>query len=453
MRTLGVSAYYLDSAAAHIYNGKIIKASYESSFTRKARDSAFPSNAIQWCKDSYEDFDQVVFYEQSTFKQFKRDIKKYTRAEAVLVDHHKAHAMSSIIVKNWENCAVIVADCLGGEFSLSLGYYDSTDIVWLKQFKYPNSIGLLYSAVTRFLGFTPLQDEYKTMYAARLGKPLWKSWARDNIVYYDSENFEILQDVTRGIGSGFLDYNIAATAQNILEDIIVSLAVWLKAETNYNCLAFSGQLAYNVDLNSKLAADSGFADIAISSDPGEGGCAIGAASLIHKPLWETCYLGVESDNGVLPSDCAKRIMAGAIVPIIKGKLEFSYTSLGHRSFLCVPSPSNIAKLNSILGVEAWIPYSVVCQEQEVHSFFKCTTPDYHKNFSLPVIQTNYVNPYNCLTVQTVNFTKNAFITKVLEHTKQYGAPFLICADIKAPGKPLIATTTDYAEEINNELLL
>jgi carbamoyltransferase len=452
MRTLGVSAYYLDSAVAHIHNSKIIKASYESSFSRQLHDSSFPTNALRWAKDSYEDFDQVVFYEQSTFARFKRDIKKLTRAQLVLVDHHKAHAMASIITKNWSSCAVIVADCLGGQYSVSLGYYDGKDIIWLKQFTYPNSLGLLYSVVTRFLGFKPLSEEYKTMTAARLGKPLWKDWAYDNLIRYDAESFEIIQNITRGLGSGFLDYNIAATAQYILQDILLKLAEWLKQETALDTLAFSGQLAYNTDLNYSLSKSNIFSDIAIASDPGEGGCAIGAAALVDKPLWETCYLGEEYDNGAEADTSSKNIMAGAIVPIIKGKTEFSNQSLGNRSFLCLPSTNNINKLNKLLNTESWIPYSVVCQEQEVHNFFKAITSSYYKQFSMPIIQSNYATAYNCLTVQTVNFTKNAFITRILEYTKQYGAPFLICADIKAPNKPLVNSLQDYEKEINSNLL-
>ena len=75
----------------------ILGAAHEERFTRKKYDNSFPINTIEWLRNTYEDWDYAVFYEESTYKQFKSDIKKITKAKPVLVDHHEAHAMSSII--------------------------------------------------------------------------------------------------------------------------------------------------------------------------------------------------------------------------------------------------------------------------------------------------------------------------------------------------------------------
>jgi carbamoyltransferase len=448
MRTLGVSAYYRDSAVAHIYNSKLLKAAYESSFSRKLHDASFPAKAISWVKDVYADFDQVVFYESSFFEQSKVALKKVTKAELVLVDHHSAHAMSSIIVKNWEKAAVIVADYLGGEYSLSLGYYDGKSIQWIKRFSYPNSLGLLYASVTRFLGFDPVDDQHKTMFTARKGYPVWRRWAYDNIIRFDNNEITLLQDLTRGIGTSHIDYNIASTAQTILQEIIISLANWLHKETLCSNLAFSGHLAYNADLNTALYTNSLFSEISIASDPGEGGCAIGAAALVDKPLWETPYLGVEEKNYILPDVCADDILKGEIVPIVTGKTAFSPYSLGNRSLLCAPFTENVKKLNKLLNREPWFPYSVICQQNNLNDYFSSKTDSYYNQFSLPIRSCNYKTDYSSLIVQSTNYTLNPYITRILDITKEQGFPILICADLKAANKPIVNTFSDYKNEID-----
>jgi carbamoyltransferase len=447
MRTLGVSAYYRDSAVAHIHNSKIESAAYESSFSRELHDCSFPTKAVSWVKNVYEDFDQVVFYEKAFLNQAKTEIKKITKAEVILVDHHKAHAMSSIIVKNWSKAAVLVVDCLGGEYSLSLGYYDGKTIEWIKRFKYPNSLGLLYSAVTRFLGFTPLRDEYKTMIAARQGQPLWKKWVYDNLIESKNYDFTILQDLRRGMGIGHLDYNIASTAQTVLQEIIINLADWLYVETGCSNLAFSGQLAYNADLNSVLYASTLFKDIAVASDPGEGGCALGAAAIIDKPLWESAYLGVDQGTAILPDEHAEEILKGKIVSVVTGKTEFSPYSLGNRAFICAPFTENVKKLNSMLKQEDWLPYSVICQQKDISEYFKGKADSYYKHFSLSVVKSNYKTDYNSLIVQATSYTHNPYINRILEITRQHGFPILLCADLKAPNKPLVNTYDDFKNEI------
>ena len=447
MKILGVSAYYQDSAVAYIKNGLIKSAAKEQHFSREINTNTFPARALRWVKDVYEDFDHVVFYEEATFKRFKDDIKAYSKTKPELVDHHEAHAMSGLVMSTCTESAVIVADCLGGKFSMSLGYYEKGSFTWLKRFSYPNSLGLLYSAVTKFIGFKPLEEEYKTMYAARLGNPLWKSWVYDNIVHFSQDSFELLTNATKGFGEGFLDYNIASTAQTVLEEIIISLANWLQHETGSFNLVFSGQLATNTDLCSAIKNLTNYSNLIIPTDPGEAGCALGAAALVEKPLWETAYLGKLEQDLLFTEDCADKIIKGELTPVIHGRTEFSYESLGNRSFLCIPTEANIQKLNKIKKLPSWFSYPVVSQEKEAGKFFEIDVNCYYKQFSYNIINTNYKQQHSKQVVQLVNITKNAYINRVLEKTKQYGYPFLICADLSVHGKPIVNTIEDYKNEI------
>ena len=123
---------------------------------------------MQW-----EDWEFAAFYEETTYSDFKSEIKKITKARPVLVDHHEAHAMSSILMTDWYECAVMVVDTVGNKYSTSLGVYSNGKIEWIKRFRYPNSIGLFYSSATRFLGLKPLSDESQVMAAAAYGEPKW----------------------------------------------------------------------------------------------------------------------------------------------------------------------------------------------------------------------------------------------------------------------------------------
>lgn len=447
MKILGVSAYYQDSAVAYIKDGLIKSAAKEQHFSRELNTNKFPAKSLRWIKDAYEDFDHVVFYEESTYKRFKDDAKRYLKTKPELVDHHEAHAMSGLIMSDLEESAVLVADYLGGNFSLSLGYYQKGSFTWIKRFEYPNSLGLLYSAVTKFIGFKPLEDEFKTMYAARLGEPKWKSWVYDNLIHFSQDSFEVLVNATRGFGNGFLDYNIAATAQTILEEIIVSLVNWLHYETGSFNLVFSGQFATNVDLCSAIKNLSSYTNIIIPTDPGEAGCALGAAALVEKPLWETPYLGKIEQDLLFTEDCSNRILKGELTAVIHGRTEFSYESLGNRSFLCIPTAENIQKLNKIKKLPSWVSYPVVTQEKEAGNFFEIDVNSYYKQFSYNIINTNYKQEHTKQVVQLVNITKNAYINRVLEKTKQHGYPFLICADLSVFGKPIVNTIEDYKNEI------
>ena len=346
MKILGVSSYHHDSAAASLNNGFIQGAAQEERFTRKKFDKSFPKNTIRWLRDQYDDWEFAAFYEETTYNQFKTDIKQLTNARPVLVDHHEAHAMSSILTTDWTECAIMVVDTVGNRYSTSLGVYRNGQIEWIKRFRYPNSIGLFYSSATRLLGFVPLSDECKVMSAAAHGKPKWASWINQKVVDYNADgDYTFLHNLERGVGTGTLDWDIAASVQQVTQNILLSLTTWLQKETGLTNLAYAGGVALNCVANTYLLKHSGFKQIAIQPAAGDAGCALGAAALITRPLWENAYLGVSANNNISADECADRIIKGEIVPVIQGRAEFGPRALGNRSLLCAPTDDNIKKLN------------------------------------------------------------------------------------------------------------
>ena len=447
MKILGVSCYHHDSAAASLKDGIILGAAHEERFTRKKYDNSFPVNTIDWLRDTYEDWEYAAFYEESTFKQFKSDIKKITKAKPVLVDHHEAHAMSSILMTNWEDCAIMVIDTVGGKFSTSLGVYENGKITWIKRFRYPNSLGLFYSTATRLLGFEPLRGESQVMAAAGYGTPKWSTFIKNKIINVENGNYTLLHDLTRGIGYGTLDWDIAASVQKVFTDVAVNLAKWLLKETGKPFLAYSGGCALNCVTNSQLIIHSGFTDISIQPAAGDAGASLGAAALLERPLWESAFLGYNETTETSPDEVADKIIKGHIVPVITGRAEFGPRALGNRSLLCAPRDDIIDKLNNIKNrySDSWRPYAPIIQDLEAKNFFDIVKPCTNMLFVANIKQeSNFKTHNNSARLQIVKGS-HSYLYKVLEITRQYGYPILINTSLNAKGKPIVNKKEDMNE--------
>lgn len=214
-KILGISAFYHDSAAAIIQNGKIIAAAQEERFTRKKHDSSFPLNAVKFCLEysglSIDELDAVVFYDKPLLK-FERlletyyafapkglisfftaipvwlkekmflkkiifeelaKIRKYDKKKVKLLfpEHHLSHAASAFYPSPFEEAAIVTTDGVGEWATTSICWGRGDKIEVLKELHFPHSLGLLYSAFTYFLGFAVNSGEYKLMGLAPYGNP------------------------------------------------------------------------------------------------------------------------------------------------------------------------------------------------------------------------------------------------------------------------------------------
>ena len=164
--------------------------------------------------------------------------------------------------------------------------------------RYPNSLGLFYSTATRLLGLQPLSDESQVMAAAAYGTAKWSKYIRDNILHYDYKgSYTVLQDLERGVGYGALDWDIAASVQNVTQTIIANMASWLQQETGMTKLAYAGGVALNCVANTEILKWTEFDDVAIQPAAGDAGCALGAAALLERPKHFTPYLGISASRG------------------------------------------------------------------------------------------------------------------------------------------------------------
>ena len=227
MRILGISAFYHDSAACIVDEGRIVAAAQEERFTRRKHDSGFPSHAIRRCMETAslrpEDIDQVVFYEKP-FPKFERLLETYIeyaprgfrsfsasmpvwlteklfqkrllvtnlkstlgsnvpwREKLMFSEHHLSHAASAFYPSPFDRSAILTMDGVGEWPTTSLAIGAGADIQILKELHFPHSLGLLYSAFTYFTGFKVNSGEYKLMGLAPYGSPIYADTIKKNLI-------------------------------------------------------------------------------------------------------------------------------------------------------------------------------------------------------------------------------------------------------------------------------
>ena len=214
MVSLGISAFYHDSAAALVIDGKVVAAAQEERFSRIKHDPAFPSLAVAYCLKeanlSLDEVDAVVFYDkpllkferllETYFHYAPRGIKSFMRAMPVWIkekiflkslirkelkkvgtydrkklnllfaEHHLSHAASTFYPSPFEEAAILTIDGVGEWTTASIGRGSGNEIEILKELHFPHSLGLLYSSFTQFLGFKVNSGEYKVMGLAPYGE-------------------------------------------------------------------------------------------------------------------------------------------------------------------------------------------------------------------------------------------------------------------------------------------
>jgi carbamoyltransferase len=224
LNVLGISAYYHDSAACLVTDGRIVAAAQEERFTRKKHDHAFPASAIRYCLAEGgvgpDGLDAVVFYEkpitkfvrilQTYFSVAPRGLRPFLKAiplwareklwtplriEQSLEElgvrmperlyfptHHESHAASAFFPSPFERAAVVTTDGVGEWDTTTIGVGDGNRVRLLKEVSFPHSLGLLYSAFTYFTGFRVLEGEYKMMGLAPYGEPRYADRIREHLI-------------------------------------------------------------------------------------------------------------------------------------------------------------------------------------------------------------------------------------------------------------------------------
>lgn len=387
---------------------------------------AFPRSTVRALKDPHNDWDYAVCTIPSQFAEFKSLVKPLTTASPVLVDYHEALAMSSIAMNNWTTCAVMIVD----SGYCGLGYYAGKQFYWLREFYYPNSISLFYSAATRFLGFDPMLEEHKLAEASQYGKPLYAPLIEDKFVHTSEGDYTLLQNLTRGIGTGTLNLDIAASVQMVFDKTVTHLATWLAKAVDSKRLAYAGRASANYLTNTKIANFSGFNEILIQPLTSYAGAVVGAVSLIDRVIFDTLNLGEDVNLGIPPDTMAQQLLRGKIMPYINGRSEFADTSLLNRNWLAIPFKPIIEQFRAKTSLtETWEQPFVVCQEQDYSKFYSNNIMPKYGQYNSANLAEVFVTPTNTTRVITTNIGSNAYVNRVLEVLRAEGYPILLSAPI------------------------
>jgi len=342
---LGISAFYHDSAACLVRDGRIVAAAQEERFTRKKHDASFPKCAVEYCLREGElgigEVDFVAFYEKP-FAKFDRilhtylacapaGIRSFLKAIPLWIkekiwmkellrkelsydgniffpEHHESHAVSGFFPSPFQEAAFFTVAGVGEWTTTSYGVGRGNQLEIYGELHFPHSLGLLYSAFTYFTGFKVNSGEYKLMGLAPYGEPKYVDRIlkelvdlkedgsfRLNIAYFDycvgltmtNGKFERLFDGPPRKPESKLtqrDMDLARSIQEVTEEILFRMARQVRKETGLRHLCLAGGVALNCVANGRILREGLFDRVWIQPAAGDAGGALGAALFV----WHQC---------------------------------------------------------------------------------------------------------------------------------------------------------------------
>ncbi len=353
------------------------------------------------------------------------------------LDHHQTHAASAFFVSPFETAAILTWDGTGEDTTTMFCQGKANKIKVLKRIKLPHSLGQFYSAVTNFIGFDMFGgDEWKVMGLAAYGKPEYYDFFSTKVLttngkgdfhynikildHHMAKHYEFPEGIIKELGEprkkgGELTehhWNIASSAQRVLEDTAIYLVKQIKEMTGEENLCMAGGVAFNSVMNGRIFHETPFKNFYVQAAAGDAGCSLGAALMIwHQTLgnprkfvmnhayWgpkftnEECQKALDEaglkyetlpDEILLPK-LAKMISEGAIIGWFNGRMEWGPRALGARSFVADPRDANLREaLNHKVKLREWFrPLAPSMLEENGKEVFG---KEHHDPFMITVIE-------------------------------------------------------------------
>src|SRR5574341_487426 len=476
---LDISAFYHDSAACLLRGGEIVAAAQEERFTRKKGDASFPDHAVRYClKEAgigVAQVDYVGFYDKPLLK-FERILETYLgvvprgftsflKAAPVWVkdklhternirtalgfegpiryaEHHESHAASAFFPSPFEEAAVLTMDGVGEWATASLGIGRGNSVELIKELRWPNSLGLLYSAFTYYTGFKVNSGEYKVMGLAPYGEPKYVDLIyRELIDLNDDGSFTMNQkyfNYLTGLtmtSEAFNDLfggpprepeskltqremDLARSIQDVCEEVMLRMTRTVHRDTGMKNLCLAGGVALNCVGNGRILREGPFQRLWIQPAAGDAGGALGIAQLIwHRSLGRprTVVAGKDSMRGAylgpsftpehierflqscganyerpsrdtLFARVAELLNTEKIIGWFNGRMEFGPRALGSRSIIGdARSPRMQAQMNlKIKFREGFRPFAPSVLRERVSDYFELNTDSPYMLLVAPV---------------------------------------------------------------------
>jgi len=542
MYILGISCYYHDSAAALLKDGQVIAAVEEERFSREKNDDGFPKHAIDYCLKEAgitgSDLACVAFYDKSVLKfdrlldnyiavaprglfsflnvipkwlhkrlWVKEEIKKHLggyTGKIYFPDHHLSHAAYSFFTSPFEEAALLTVDGVGEWTTTSIGYAQGTSIKITNDLEWPHSLGMFYSAFTYYLGFKVNEGEYKLMGLSSYGKPKYYDLImkelidvkedgslRLNMKYFAftwdkvmiNKKFEELFGVPRRTEDSKTEQvhlDIGASAQLVLEEILLRMARYVHEKTKLKNLCLGGGVALNGVANYRILKEGPFDKIHIPPSPGDGGSAIGCATyayysiLNNERIMETdakkmptnnVYLGPSYSNDSIKSllefykipykkferqelleRTAKLISEQNVVGWYQGRVEWGPRALGNRSILADPRNGKMKDIlnEKIKHRESFRPFAPSILVEHTSEYFELDIPS---PYMLLVAKVKKPEKIPAVThvdgtgrLQTVSRKDNPLYYDLInEFYKLTGIPVIVNTSMNVKGEPIVNT--------------
>jgi carbamoyltransferase len=464
---LGISAFYHDSAAALVVDGEVVAAVQEERHTRKKHDEGFPVRAIAACLEqgglTPDRLDYVGFYDKPYLKferllesylayaprgfrsfakampvwlkqklwlprEMRRGLEGRYRGAFVFTEHHESHAAGAFFPSPFEEAAILTMDGVGEWATASWGTGRGNRIRLSHELRFPHSLGLLYTAFTYYTGFKVNSDEYKMMGLAPYGDPVYADLILDKLVDLKPDGSFRLDMACFDYAAGLTmtnprfhalfggpprepesaitqrDMDIAASIQQVTEEIVLRSGRHVHAQTGMKNLCLSGGVALNCVANGRLQREGPFEKLWIQPAAGDAGSALGVALFIWHQLLDRPRLArttdsqrgsllgraytddeIEAfltttnahwtrldDDDALTEEVADRLVEGKVVGWYQGRMEFGPRALGSRSILGDPRrPDMQSTINrKVKFREGFRPFAPAVLREHVSEWFE-----------------------------------------------------------------------------------
>ncbi len=542
MYVLGISCFYHDAGVALVRDGQLVAAAEEERFNRKKHFSDFPKLALEYCLKeagiTIEQVDHVGFYEKP-FVKFNRILETIltcwprsyanwinsmpvwlsqklnmtrtlqkelgVRKDILYCQHHLSHAASAFLVSPFDEAAIITTDGVGEWTTTGWGVGRGYDIDLTHEIRFPHSVGLLFSAITAYLGFRVNDAEWKVMGLAPYGKPTYVDQFRKVVDIRDDGSFRLnmkyfshtyssksmfnkrwerlfgrpMRPAETELGDFHRD--IAHSGQKIIEEIMVKMANHVHRETGMKNLCIAGGVGLNCVANWRMLQESGFDNVFIQPAAGDSGGALGAAFYIYNSVlkndrsfvmrhasWGPSFsddeiVDVLSRNGAqyevfesedaLVEKTAEMIEQGLVIGWFQGRLEFGPRALGSRSLLA-DARSN--KMKDIINAkvkfrEAFRPFAPAILKECAHEYFEMPAGmDAPFMLLVPKVRQEKRSVIPAVThedgtgrVQTVTEEDNGIYYRLIKaFQRRTGVPVVINTSFNVRGEPIVCTPQD-----------
>ena len=479
MNILGISAGFHDAAATVIsQSGDIVFAGHSERYSKQKND---PDISLELLNEiDMSGIDTIAYYERPLVKQLRQlysgqgvEWNKLTTRQVLeqqlgynrisgrklkSYNHHLCHAAAGFQTSTFDRATVVVIDAVGEFETITIwgAEYDKQGQAKYKklwQQNYPHSIGLFYSAVTSRVGLRPLDEEYILMGMAAYGQNNVSNRLRFDLIDNEWE-VRFKENLHTGLSvkylSDYSEFDIAAGAQDLAEDLILNVMARAKKLAWSNNLVYMGGVALNCAANKRIGHY--FDNIWIMPCPSDAGSSLGAAALVHggRINWRNAYLGHDIPGNYPVNDCLDQLVTNKIVGVASGRAEFGPRALGNRSLLADPRGGEIKeKVNDIKRRQQFRPFAPVILEELADSYFDMPSGFTNSRYMQAVARCRHPELFPAIVhhdgtsrVQTVP-ADGSGIRELLE--KWYvmtGCPMLLNTSLNIRGEPMVNDRRD-----------